>query len=277
MPALAADARVGINAAERGTHGEKAPSAPIFSPHGGSLADDKIVDERVEQIARLAVLRFLERVVAEPADRVQPIALKDVAPVQHTVVVAEQYVARLHWHSDDVALAHLVDMREHVARDDGEVAKIHVGHADLGHAARPTVPQEARVVVHVAEPNWPLGDRMAVDRRLRVLNGLQPHLLAICAPDHVEIHVELGRDFSVDDLAHFAHGLLLELLWQWAQHVEVEIAHRDAHLALDQRLDDFGVEVAEDRLAVSDEELASRNGGRLEADKGARLRGLLEC
>eukprot|EP00965_Chrysotila_dentata_P236584 6201402-Pleurochrysis_carterae.AAC.5 len=55
-------------------------------------------------------------------------------------------------------------------------------------------------------------------------------VLAVSSPDHVEVHVELGRDVRVNQLADLVHRLLLDVFRQVAEHVEVEVAHRDAHL-----------------------------------------------
>mmetsp|Transcript_48262 Transcript_48262/g.103048 ORF Transcript_48262/g.103048 Transcript_48262/m.103048 type:complete len:424 (+) Transcript_48262:1-1272(+) len=240
------------------------------------LSDDEVVDEGVEQVPRLAVLRLGELLVTEPAHGVQALALEDVAPVQDAVVVAEQHVARLHRHAHDVTLAHLLDVIQNVARDDRQVAEVHIRHAHLWHGAGAAVAQEARVVVEVAEPDRPLRLGVAVDGRLRVLDGLQTEVLSIGTPDHVEIHVELGGDGGVYHLAHLVHGLLLEVLRQGPEHVEVEVAHRDADLSIDERLQDLGVEIAEDGLAVGDEKLSARHRRRLEAHERARLGGLLE-
>ena len=43
------------------------------------------------------------------------VAVEDVPPVQHAVVVAEQHLAGLHRHGDDVLLGHLVDVLQHLA------------------------------------------------------------------------------------------------------------------------------------------------------------------
>ena len=51
----------------------------------------------------------------------EPVALEDVAPVQHAVVVAEQHVARLHRHAHNVLLARLVHLLEELALNDTHV------------------------------------------------------------------------------------------------------------------------------------------------------------
>ena len=62
---------------------------------------------------------------------VQPVALEDIAAMEDAVVVAEQHVARLHRHADNVLLADAVDLVEHLPGDDGEIAKVDVRHTDL--------------------------------------------------------------------------------------------------------------------------------------------------
>mmetsp|Transcript_59296 Transcript_59296/g.162694 ORF Transcript_59296/g.162694 Transcript_59296/m.162694 type:complete len:287 (-) Transcript_59296:586-1446(-) len=246
--------------------------------HGSanSIADHKLVDERVEHVARVAVSLEL-RALAKPAHGVQSVALKDVAAVEDAIVVAQQHVAGLHRHADDILLAHPVDLVEHLAGDQREVAKVDVRHAHLGHGARPAVAQETRVVVDVAEPQRPARLGVAVDGLLRVLDRLQPHRPAVRAPDHVEVHVELGRHLLSDEATHLLHQLLLGVARRRAEHVEVEVGHRDAHLAVEQRAQDVGGHVAEDLLTVCDHELAARDGGRLEADERASGRRLLVC
>mmetsp|Transcript_13983 Transcript_13983/g.28352 ORF Transcript_13983/g.28352 Transcript_13983/m.28352 type:complete len:334 (+) Transcript_13983:317-1318(+) len=166
-------------------------------------------------------------------------------------------------------------MVEHLARDEREVAEVDVRHAHLGHGARPPVAQETCLVVHVAEPCGPARDRVAVDRRLDLLDGLQPHIVAIGAIDELEVHVELRYDRLVHQLHGLLHRRFLEALGQVAQHVQVEVDCGDAHLAVVELPDDLWVQVAEDALAVGNEELAAIDGGRLEAHKGRRLRRLL--
>mmetsp|Transcript_9131 Transcript_9131/g.27200 ORF Transcript_9131/g.27200 Transcript_9131/m.27200 type:complete len:286 (-) Transcript_9131:486-1343(-) len=235
------------------------------------------VEHDIEQVARLvgrAVV--LQLLVAEPGDGVQAVAVEDVPPVQHAVVVAEQHLAGLHRHGDDVLLGHLVDVLQHLAGDEREVAKVDIGHANLGRAARPPLAQEARLVVQVAEPRRPAGGGVAVDRRLRVLHGLQPHRAPVRPPEHLQVHVELWRDAVRNHLLELAHRRLLLRRRQLVEHVEVEIRHRDADLPPHDLAEHLGVQIAEDRLAVRDEELASPAGGGLEADEGARLCRLLE-
>ena len=80
-----------------------------------SLAHEEGVEQVVEHVARLAArVGDVGLLVAEPADRVQPVALEDVAAVEHAVVVAQQHVARLHRHVHDVVLAHLTRGRGRV-------------------------------------------------------------------------------------------------------------------------------------------------------------------
>mmetsp|Transcript_20817 Transcript_20817/g.52847 ORF Transcript_20817/g.52847 Transcript_20817/m.52847 type:complete len:506 (-) Transcript_20817:13-1530(-) len=252
------------------------PLATRARARARSLAHEEGVEQVVEHVARLAArVGDVGLLVAEPADRVQPVALEDVAPVEHAVVVAQQHVARLHRHVHDVVLAHLVDVVEHLARDEREVAEVDVGHAHLGHRARPPVAEEARLVVHVAEPRGAPRVRVPVHRRLHLLDGLQPHVVAVGAPDELEVHVELGDDRLVHELARLLHRLLLDAARQVAEHVQVEVDRRDAHLLLVQLLEHRRVEVAQDALAVGDEELAAEDGGRLEADERRRLRRLL--
>ena len=92
------------------------------------------------------------------------------------------------------------------------------------------------MVVHVAEPHGAPRLRVPVDRRLRALDGLQPHGVAVGAPDHVEVHVELGRDGLGDLDAHGLHRVLLGGAGQHPQRARVQVGHRDAHLALLQQL-----------------------------------------
>ena len=59
---------------------------------------------------------------------------------------------------------------------------------------------------------------------------------------------------------HLIHRLPLGLLRQGAEHANVEVGDGDAHLALAERLQNLRVEIAEDALAVGDQELAARAG-----------------
>mmetsp|Transcript_9087 Transcript_9087/g.30117 ORF Transcript_9087/g.30117 Transcript_9087/m.30117 type:complete len:222 (+) Transcript_9087:456-1121(+) len=157
------------------------------------------VEDDIKEITRLVPLSdILKRPVAKPGDCVEPVAGEDVAAVQHAVVVAQKHVARLHRHGDDVLFGDLVDVLQHLARNQAQVPEIDVGHAHLGRTTWPPLAQEARLVVQVAEPDGPACFRVAVDWRLGLLHCLQPHRPAVSSPEHLKVHVELWGHRPVD-------------------------------------------------------------------------------
>mmetsp|Transcript_24752 Transcript_24752/g.49444 ORF Transcript_24752/g.49444 Transcript_24752/m.49444 type:complete len:397 (-) Transcript_24752:86-1276(-) len=196
----------------------------------------------------------------------QTVPLERVATVQHPVVVDEEDVALLHGHGLDVLVRHLVDVVQVVCRQVAQVSEVDVCHAHLRHRARPAVAEVPGVVVDVTEPDGAAGVRVAVDRRLRVLDGLEAHGLAVGAVDHVEVHLKLGRNQRPDNALEEAGEGFLEGS-QGVKEVQVKVRNRDADFAVVEVLEDLGVEVAEDLGAVGDEELAAALARRAEAHK----------
>mmetsp|Transcript_14178 Transcript_14178/g.42250 ORF Transcript_14178/g.42250 Transcript_14178/m.42250 type:complete len:442 (-) Transcript_14178:147-1472(-) len=256
---------------------------------------EELVHELVQEVSRLGVL---VRVVvvrgpvlhepAEPRDRVVAVAPEDVAAVEHAVVVAEEHVPRLHGDLLDVGLGDGVDVVEVRVGDGREVAVVDLRHADLRHGAGPAVPQVARVVVDVAEPEQLARLRVAVEGRRDLLDRLHAHGVAVRAVLHLEVHVELGRHQLVDEHARALHEGLLQahlrvLLGARQPHVEVEaleevqveVGDGDADLAVVEALGHVGVQVPGDLGRVRDEELAAPLRGWLEAHEGAVLGRLL--
>mmetsp|Transcript_19420 Transcript_19420/g.65628 ORF Transcript_19420/g.65628 Transcript_19420/m.65628 type:complete len:397 (-) Transcript_19420:7-1197(-) len=202
------------------------------------------------------------------------VALEDVSPMQHAVVVHQDHVARLHCQPGDVGARDGVDVVQVRFGDGGEVAVIHLGHADLGHSARPVVAQVTRVVVHVAKPERLARLRVAVEGRRDLFDGLEAHGLAVGAVDHFQIHVKLRGHELVDEVAGAVEEALLELRNR-SKEVQIEVGHGNADLAVVHALRDVDVQVARNLRRVRDEELAARLGGRLEANEGAELGRLL--
>mmetsp|Transcript_25278 Transcript_25278/g.51450 ORF Transcript_25278/g.51450 Transcript_25278/m.51450 type:complete len:210 (+) Transcript_25278:465-1094(+) len=108
-----------------------------------------------------------------------------------------------------------------------------------------------------------------------MLDRLQPHLLPVCPVDHVEVHVELGGDDRGDEALEEVGERLLERPGA-REEVEVQVRHRNAHLAVVEVLENLRVHVAEDLGAISDEELAAALGRRAEAHERSIRGGLLE-
>mmetsp|Transcript_100766 Transcript_100766/g.245038 ORF Transcript_100766/g.245038 Transcript_100766/m.245038 type:complete len:298 (-) Transcript_100766:494-1387(-) len=240
---------------------------PMPASHEGLV--DQIVHEVVRPLSPVLPLQGFAAGL-EPGDGVVALALEDLAAMEHAVVVKENDIAFLHHERLDVLLADLVDVPHVLGADAAEVSVVDVGHADLRHGAGPAVAQVAAVVVEVAEPDGLPCDGVPVDRRLRVLDGLQPPGVgAVGAVHHLQVHVKLGGDHFEDEVLQVVLGALLDALRQEVDKVQVEVADRDADLPLVQAPQDVLVQVPNDAGAVGDEELAATLGRRLEADKGA--------
>mmetsp|Transcript_17005 Transcript_17005/g.57072 ORF Transcript_17005/g.57072 Transcript_17005/m.57072 type:complete len:373 (+) Transcript_17005:430-1548(+) len=245
------------------------PAARLWPAPGSA---DERVDHLVEHVPGLSAVGDHALPVAlppvEPRHGVVPVPLEHVPPVEHAVVVDEEHVARAHGATGDVLLRHRVDVLQVPGVQGAEVPGVDVRHADLGHRARAPVPQVARVVVHVAEPHG--AARLGVPRhgRLAALDGLQPVGVAVRAVDHLEVHVELGGDDGGHEALEEVHGAILERA-EGPEEVEVEVGHRDAHLAVVELLEHLRVQVPEDGRPVGDEELAALHRRGLEAHKGA--------
>eukprot|EP00967_Tisochrysis_lutea_P130420 scaffold225569_cov32-Tisochrysis_lutea.AAC.3 len=125
-----------------------------------------------------------------------------------------------HRHATD-----LVDVLEHVAWNNAQVAEVDVSHAHLWCATRTPLAQETRLIVQIAEPHGPAGNGVAVDGGLCILDRLQTHRLPISTPQHLEVHIELGSNRIVDELAEFVHSIAALLLRERLQEVEVEVRH----------------------------------------------------
>mmetsp|Transcript_14557 Transcript_14557/g.41705 ORF Transcript_14557/g.41705 Transcript_14557/m.41705 type:complete len:285 (-) Transcript_14557:511-1365(-) len=230
---------------------------------------DQVVHEVIWPLPLVLTAQWLTARL-KPSDGMVPLAVEDLAAMEHPVVVQEHDITLFHHDGDDVLLADLIHVPHVLRTDAAKVAVVDVCHADLRHRARPAVAKVAAVVVEVAEPDGLPCDGVPVDRRLRVLDGLQPPGVgAVGAVHHLQVHVKLGGDHFEDEVLQVVLGALLDALRQEVDKVQVEVADRDADLPLVQAPQDVLVQVPNDAGAVGDEELAATLGRRLEADKGA--------
>mmetsp|Transcript_51508 Transcript_51508/g.96472 ORF Transcript_51508/g.96472 Transcript_51508/m.96472 type:complete len:252 (-) Transcript_51508:361-1116(-) len=118
---------------------------------------------------------------------------------------------------------------------------------------------------------------MLVDGRLCVLNGLEAVGVGLVgAEDHFQIHVELGRYDVEDEILEEVGSLLPHGVWKSSQEVQVQVAHGNSDLVVVDPGKHLLVKVVDDLCSISDEELASSLGRRLEAHEGSVSRGLHE-
>mmetsp|Transcript_50631 Transcript_50631/g.162619 ORF Transcript_50631/g.162619 Transcript_50631/m.162619 type:complete len:494 (-) Transcript_50631:62-1543(-) len=236
-----------------------------------------LVDQVVHEVVGFVSRRLASQVRTarlEPSHHVLTLTLEDLPAMEHAVVVQQDDVARLHHDRHHVALANFVNVLHILGRDLAEVSVVHVRHAHLWNGARTAVPQVPAVVVQIAEPHWLTSHGVRVDRRLGMLDGLEPpRVRLVRTVDHLQVHLELRSHYLQDQiLQRLLHGLLAE--GQGSDEVQVQVADRDPDFLLVDAAQHVLVHVPDDLCTVCDQELATSLRSRLEAAECAEHRSL---